>query len=39
MTPGRLLAIAAIILAVASYFVGGPLLIVAVVCVALALLI
>ncbi len=38
MTINRFLAIAAVILAVLSYFVGGPLLILAVVCVALALL-
>jgi hypothetical protein len=39
VTPNRLLAIAAIILAVASYFISGPLLIIAVICVALALLV
>ncbi len=38
MTPNRLLAIAALILAVLSYFIAGPLLVIAVVCLALALL-
>lgn len=39
MTVNKLLAIAALILAVLSYFVAGPLLIAAVVCLSLALLV
>lgn len=39
MTPNKLLAIAALVLAVLSYFIAGPLLLVAVVCLALALLV
>ena len=39
MSVSRLLAIAGIVLAVASYFIAGPLLILAVCCVALALLV
>jgi hypothetical protein len=39
MTTNRILAIIALVLAVLSYFLGGPLLVLAVVCLALALLI
>lgn len=39
MTTNKLLAIAALIVAILSYFVAGPLLIVAVVLLALALLV
>jgi hypothetical protein len=39
MSTNRLLAFAAIVLAILSYFVAGPLLIAAVICVALALLV
>jgi len=39
MSTSRLLAIAALILAIASYFVAGPLLLAAVICLAVAMLI
>ncbi len=38
VTPNRVLAIAALVLAILSYFIAGPLLIIAVVALALALL-
>jgi len=39
MSPSRLLVIAALILAIASYFVSGPLLLLAVICLAVAMLV
>lgn len=39
MNPARALALAALCFAVASFFIGGPWLVAAVICIALALLI